>query len=126
MKITRHRPVAGIENRLYQQVGVAMLQWGHLVASHAVQHAPILSGDLRRAIVVSNVEVFGPLLSIRVGPDSSVSSYAPEQELNTSLGFGRLSIAEGATRPWLRPAFEAYRTIGNVLVRAAFSRAIRG
>lgn len=126
MRRVRHKNISGLTRRVQSQVGTAMLQWGHTVASMAEERAPIDTGALRRAVTngVSRVQMRGDTLIVRVGPDTTVRDYAEQQEFDTSLGFGPKSRAEGATRPWLRPAFMAARSLGRALVRAAFKRAI--
>jgi hypothetical protein len=125
MKTVKHRQITGIERKVTQEVSRALTLWGLAVASHASAHAPILSGALRRSLTVSNVVQKGNRLSIKVGPDASVKAYAERQEKDLTLGFGQLSIAAGATRPWLSPAPAAMKQLGETLIRAAFMRAIR-
>lgn len=132
MKITKNQALLNDMNgRIKREVSAGLLQWGEAVVSHAADHAPIKSGALRRSITRSPVIELGHIatgnviLQVRVGPDASVKDYAPRQELDESLGFGSTSSAAGATRPWLRPAFDISVVLGKALVRAGFARAMR-
>lgn len=125
MKIVTHRDIRGMESRILNAAGQAALVWGHTVAAAASNTAPILSGDLRRAITVDGPVREGNSIKVRVGTDSTVDSYAAKQEFDTSMGFGPISQAAGATRPWLRPAFESSKNIGVALVRQAMNATIK-
>lgn len=126
MDIQRYyAPNASFNAKINREVVVAMKQWAQTVVSIASDHAPILTGQLRRSITMSDVKIEFDTMTILVGPDQSVRSYAARQEFDTSLGFGPISQAAGATRPWLRPAFFAAEILGRTLVRAAFQRALR-
>lgn len=126
MKAKKHLSTAAFRVILEAEVSTALRQWGQVVVAHAAAHAPIDTGALRRSLTVSEIEKHPDgTMRIKVGPDHTVGSYAPRQELDLTLGFGRKSVAAGATRPWLRPAFFAARRLGQTLVRAAFKRSLK-
>lgn len=125
MRIVTHKNITLLENRILHVASNAAVVWGQAVASTASNTAPILSGDLRRSVVVAGPFFEGMTMRVLVGPDQTVRDYAERQEKDTSLGFGPLSLAAGAIRPWLRPAFDANRKLGLDLIKADIKAALK-
>lgn len=145
MKVIKNRPIHNLNARVRNGLSRAMRQWGQIVVSDASDHAPILTGALRRSIKIGKVETFSGGMSLRVGTDNTTRTYSRLQEFGTvtrygnatdefgasyshprqsTLMMGRKSVLAGATRPWLRPAFKHAEVVGRLLVLMAFKKAM--